>query len=612
MELKYAICCIRGRNLDKAEAILADLEKEPVRDVEDAVRVLCAKHHLAEIKLKQRSLEAAVNHCNQAMRGRRRTKTIGKSHPDYFLSMRLYALILWAKDEQPRAVQYAKLLPDGHIQRIDGQLKPSCFERILETEFAPSNPVALQVPVTTLAQSSTVAEGASAHIRDSDLMLGFTTGEDRKIPYGHTRDDSASDLQVSQSTSSDLALDHSGADIKQSVSTTWLPRSRSESQALATTPEEQSRRASGSKVIVPSAVGSGQSQKLNSQSTDGIGEQTSVNPQDLQSNPQELEAAQGWLSGFGYKKVRWGQRNEIMFLASKEGNLHAVNLVINCGIKVDACYKSKFGTPLHCAAQNGHSRVCERLIQMGAPIDKKNRSWYTPLDAAANAGALGTYKVILSHIRSKNKDISIIGGNNRLSRISLEGAFNICDYLLEQGVDIDALEPYSHAPPLFAIIMESRENSSYRLQACEYFLKRGASINPTCRGYKDTALHIAARSGDIDVCKLVLAQERAASLVNARAPRGITALMMVSYQDGAEICDLLLANGASVNAVDNTGMTPLMYAATFGASNVCRRLLRCEDISVYAKNTSGKIALIMALENEKKKVYKILQMHNVG
>jgi len=71
------------------------------------------------------------------------------------------------------------------------------------------------------------------------------------------------------------------------------------------------------------------------------------------------------------------------------------------------------------------------------------------------------------------------------------------------------------------------------------------------------------------------------------------------------VCRLLIAQGASVEAKDNYGSTPVLYAAYNGDEDVCRLLIE-NKASVEAKDNDGKTPLIWAAENDHEGVYKLL------
>jgi ankyrin repeat protein len=59
---------------------------------------------------------------------------------------------------------------------------------------------------------------------------------------------------------------------------------------------------------------------------------------------------------------------------------------------------------------------------------------------------------------------------------------------------------------------------------------------------------------------------------------------------------LVSSPGADVNAVDESGNTPLLEAARFGHEDICRTLIAA-GASLKSKDRDGKTALMLAVQN---------------
>ena len=75
----------------------------------------------------------------------------------------------------------------------------------------------------------------------------------------------------------------------------------------------------------------------------------------------------------------------------------------------------------------------------------------------------------------------------------------------------------------------------------------------------------------MDACKLLISK---GASVDARDKDGMTPLHEASGSGNADIVELLIKEGASVDAVDTAGWTPLHTAAKFGHENVIAVLLK--------------------------------------
>jgi len=102
-----------------------------------------------------------------------------------------------------------------------------------------------------------------------------------------------------------------------------------------------------------------------------------------------------------------------------------------------------------------------------------------------------------------------------------------------------------------------------------HFLERNVPSSlqdPT--GY--TSLHYAARSGHLEICRLLLSNDADA---NAATPSGATPLHRAAYIGHAHVVHLLLAKGAKLSTQDLDGMNALHKAAASNSLPVVKVLL---------------------------------------
>lgn len=123
------------------------------------------------------------------------------------------------------------------------------------------------------------------------------------------------------------------------------------------------------------------------------------------------------------------------------------------------------------------------------------------------------------------------------------------------AVGLSALVAAAGTSPVADAVMK-RDKDAVRT-----LLKDGADVN-AAQGDGMTALHWAARSGDIELAQMLLyagANVKATTRLGAYSP-----LMMAAEQGHASVIAALLSAGADVKAANAVGTTPLMLAALSG------------------------------------------------
>jgi hypothetical protein len=117
-------------------------------------------------------------------------------------------------------------------------------------------------------------------------------------------------------------------------------------------------------------------------------------------------------------------------------------------------------TPLHSAAQEGHVKMAELLIQQGADVGASNIGGWTPLHAASQGGYV-----------------------------------NMAQLLIQNGADVWSFNNHGSAPLHLA-------SHSGHILMVELLLQCGAHVG-SCDSKDQTPLHLAALQGNVDIIKLL-------------------------------------------------------------------------------------------------------------
>lgn len=119
-------------------------------------------------------------------------------------------------------------------------------------------------------------------------------------------------------------------------------------------------------------------------------------------------------------------------------------------------------------------------------------------------------------------------------------------------------------------------------------------------------LLMAIRKREFDKAKLLLTLETTGhELVNAVDELGRTPLMWAAMHGQFDLGNALLDKGALVNFSDNAGVTPLMYAITGGSPRLFDALLK-KKANVHARDLKNKTTLMWAAAHDRSHMISIL------
>jgi uncharacterized protein len=289
-----------------------------------------------------------------------------------------------------------------------------------------------------------------------------------------------------------------------------------------------------------------------------------------------------------------------LMFAARSGNVEAMRLLLDKGAKIDATEKLSGTTALMWAAEQDHPEVLKLLIARGAKVDAQTTgpeaggSGITALMLATRESGLESMKVLLDAGAPINQQSS--NGNTALIVAAMSGDARTIHFLLERGANPKIANEKGWTPLYLTVKARTMETGQSPnpvvdqeglFSAIRLILERGADVNARIGEKTEihsyltpiwlkepgaTALLRAAFGGDLAVMKLLLAHGADPNIATKDNTTPLMALSGVGYFEGfihdfgteeesVEGMKLLVALGAQVNAVNDSGVSALHGAA---------------------------------------------------
>lgn len=228
--------------------------------------------------------------------------------------------------------------------------------------------------------------------------------------------------------------------------------------------------------------------------------------------------------------------------AVQGGNDAEVQLLLQGGASVNA--KDRSGrTALHQSAERKHEAVMQVLLDSDANIEAKDIEGLTVLHLAASLG----HDVLLQMLLKHDADINVrsMEQHTPLHLAVLNRHETVICLLLENGADINARSTARHTALHLAVL------SGHETVIC-LLLENGADITARAPNGK-TVLHLAVQRNNKRVLQLLLNQRLDTEVKEKKMAR--TALHMAAVSGRNDLVELLVHNGADMEAVDRYGNT---------------------------------------------------------
>jgi uncharacterized protein len=331
-----------------------------------------------------------------------------------------------------------------------------------------------------------------------------------------------------------------------------------------------------------------------------------------------------------------------LMLAARTGKAGALNVLLESGANVNA--KESWGgtTPLMWAVSERHPDAVRILLAHGADVharsnfvaaangrgfegrtpspgqdDAKQKveefasGWLTPLMFAAREGDLASARLLVA----AGADVNAIAGDGKdaLGLAIFNGNYELASFLVDGKSALNKADTQGFTPLFWAVDrrnMETAPNFPWMVTAdplplIARLLDAGADpnaiVNNTPRARMRagsprivfaTALMRAAFSGDLELCKLLLAHGADPKIKSSDGETMVSAAAGLGFIQGyskgrtpaerLEVVKLFVGLGADVNDADDYGITPLMVAGNMGDTKIIQYLVDAgADLGAY-------------------------------
>lgn len=275
------------------------------------------------------------------------------------------------------------------------------------------------------------------------------------------------------------------------------------------------------------------------------------------SRPTTLTALAAVLMATAMAVPAWAQGSALA--AARDNNREAVRRVLaQKPAEVNAA-AGDGTTALHWASHHDDVEMAGLLLRARAKVDAANDLGATPLWIASQNGSPTMVRLLLR--AGANANAALLLGETPLMVASRVGNADVAAQLLEAGAKVNARAARGQTALMWAAAQRHPE-------VVRLLLAHGADVqarsdtwsqveavsphgdleyNRTIPYGRDTALMFAARSGDLESARLLVA---AGADVNDTDAWGVSAMVLAAHSGFAELMEYLLDKGANPNAAD--------------------------------------------------------------
>jgi ankyrin repeat protein len=213
-----------------------------------------------------------------------------------------------------------------------------------------------------------------------------------------------------------------------------------------------------------------------------------------------------------------------------------------------------------------------------------------PLNAAAHANNSECVTELIKWGANTNR---LFNGQPSSVVAASQGNLESLHIIMENGCDLNAQSESGFTPLMIAC-----ENGHYEVAVT--LINAGADRNLTSTAKGLTALMIAAKRGNINLCRALLEPNTSTGEPGCEREikelkLGYTAFIFAARRDFVAVVELLINEGINIQSRDNNGMTAIHHAAYFNRLKTFRYLWTFSGC-INSKDDQGRTPLMIAVQ----------------